>query len=63
MTFPEGFEYSVRNSGEILITHHAKRAAVLRGSQAERFLRRLATSDPQHLMARVTGNYKRGNER
>lgn len=63
MPSPEGFEYSVLKDGEILITHHGKHAAVLRGRQAEKFARKLATSDPQHLMARMTGNHKRGNER
>ena len=33
-----------------------------RGLRAERFLTDVQTKDPQQLMARVTGNYKRGNE-
>jgi len=35
----------------------------LRGEAAKRFERRIGDGDPQQLMARVTGNYKRGNER
>jgi hypothetical protein len=35
----------------------------LRGTAARQFLVDIATGDPQQLMARVTGNYKRGNER
>ncbi len=44
-----------------MITHHGRRAAVLRGKKAEQFLRK-AGGDDQLLMARLTGNYKRGNE-
>ncbi|MGH8952249.1 MAG: hypothetical protein ACRDX9_12560 [Acidimicrobiia bacterium] len=35
----------------------------LRGEAAGRFLSRVAEGDPQQVMARATGNYKRGNER
>jgi hypothetical protein len=51
---------------ELLITHRGRRAAVLRGDAAARFLGRVETLDEsgaQQLMARVTGNFKRGNER
>ena len=59
---PHGFDYTVRKSGDVVVTHHGAEAAVLRGRAAERFL---ATVDraPQSVMARVTGNYRRGNER
>ncbi|WP_245734591.1 hypothetical protein [Nocardioides exalbidus] len=62
MPAPEGFDYDVRG-GEVVITHHGKRATVLRGSAANRFLAEVEDDDPQELMARVTGNYRRGNER
>ena len=62
MGAPEGFSYEVRGS-EVIVSHRGRRAAILRGEAAARFLRRLETRDPQQLMARVTGNYKRGNER
>jgi hypothetical protein len=35
----------------------------LRGEAAKQFKTRIGDSDPQQLMARFTGNYKRGNER
>lgn len=63
MADPTGFEYSVRKSGDVVITHHGRQATVLRGRQAAKFLSQVRTRDAQHLMARVTGNYKRGNER
>jgi hypothetical protein len=62
MPAPEGFSYKVRGS-EVVVSHHGRRAATLRGDAAARFLRDLEHRDPQQLMARATGNYKRGNER
>jgi hypothetical protein len=59
---PEGFSYE-RRGGEVAIFHHGRRAATLRGEAASKFLRKLESGDPQQLMARATGNYKRGNER
>ncbi|WP_194420569.1 hypothetical protein [Microbacterium abyssi] len=57
-----GFEYVVRADGSVVITHHGRRATVLRGGRAEKFLEE-ARTDPQGAMARWTGNYKHGNER
>ena len=59
---PEGFEYRVVGA-EVVITHHGRRAATLRGKAARRFLADVEAGDPQLLMARLTGNYKHGNER
>lgn len=60
---PEGFSYRVRKSGDIELLHHGRPAGVLRGSAATRFLTDVENGDPQELMARLTGNYKHGNER
>ena len=46
-----------------MITHHGRRATVLRGQAAARFLDEVERGDDQELMARATGNYRRGNER
>ena len=65
MPGPEGFDYETRG-GEVVVTHHGRRATVLRGTAAARFLAEvedLGDDDLQELMARVTGNYRRGNER
>jgi hypothetical protein len=59
---PEGFAFSLRGD-DVLITHHGRRATVLRGAAAARFLEQVAAGDPQLVMARATGNYRRGNER
>jgi hypothetical protein len=62
MPAPEGFDYDVRGA-EVVITHHGRRAAVLRGAAAARFLDDVEQGDAQELMARATGNFRRGNER
>ena len=60
---PSGFTYVVRKTGDIVVSHHGRQATVLRGTTAEKFMRDIERRDPQEVMARVTGNYKRGNER
>jgi hypothetical protein len=62
MGVPHGFAFEVRGS-TVLVTHHGKQATVLRGNAARRFLGEVEEGDSQELMARVTGNYRRGNER
>ncbi|GAB3566186.1 hypothetical protein [Spelaeicoccus albus] len=59
---PRGFEYAVVGN-DVLITHNGRRASTLRHAAARQFLADLEYDDPQELMARITGNYKRGNER
>jgi hypothetical protein len=59
---PEGFEFEERG-GEVVVFHHGRRATVLRGRRAQEFLEDVEGGDAQELMARVTGNYRRGNER
>ena len=60
---PEGFEYSVRKDGTVVITHGGRAAGTLRGRRAADFLEDVEAGDDQELMARLTGNYKHGNER
>jgi len=59
---PDGFHYEERKSGDVVVFHHGRQATVLRGRRASDFLDEV-DDDPQEVMARVTGNYKRGNER
>ena len=59
---PSGFDYEHRPDGSVVITHDGRVAVRLRGWRSEQFLREV-DSDPQLVMARWTGNYKRGNER
>lgn len=74
MPAPEGFTWSKRKNGDVVISHHHKVATILRNRKAELFLDDVDAGDKssgaadsssadQELMARLTGNYKRGNER
>ena len=61
-----GFTYRVRKNGEVEIFHRGRLASTLRGTDAEDFKQEAAaesSAEGQQLMARVTGNYKHGNER
>ncbi len=60
---PEGFTYRLRKNGEVELLHHDRPAGVLRGAAAAQFLVDVDNADPQELMARITGNYRHGNER
>lgn len=60
---PDDFRYDVRGNGDVVIFHHGRLAATLRSRKAGAFLDEIAQADEQELMARLTGNYKRGNER
>lgn len=57
------FTYLTRPDGTVIILHHGKPATTLRGGRAAQFLAEVAGDDDQLVMARWTGNYKRGNER
>jgi hypothetical protein len=61
-----GFAWRARKDGDVEVLHHGRIAATLRGREAARFVAGVAVLDPgdaQRLMARITGNYRRGNER
>lgn len=62
MPKPEGFTY-VQRGNEVVISHRGRPATTLRGQRALDFLEDVEQEDPQELMARLTGNYRRGNER
>ena len=63
MPSPSGFTFTVRKSGAVVILHHGRPATTLRGVTARRFLDEVDRGDAQAVMARATGNYRRGNER
>jgi hypothetical protein len=58
-----GFTYDEHSDGSVTVFHHGRKATVLRGARAQEFLAELEQGDPQLVMARWTGNYRRGNER
>lgn len=61
-----GFTWETRKTGEVKIFHRGKLASTLRGGKASDFLELADSGDGnmiQQELARITGNYKRGNER
>ncbi|MEU2180686.1 hypothetical protein [Streptomyces thermolilacinus] len=63
MPRPDGFSFVRRADGTVLIAHHQRSAATLRGAGAARFLAEVESGDAQLVMARWTGAYEFGNER
>jgi hypothetical protein len=57
------FHFERRPGGTVLISRRGRRVTVLRGARADRFAAEAAGGDPQLVMARWTGDYRRGNER
>jgi hypothetical protein len=61
-----GFTHRTRKSGEVQILREGQVVTTLRHETAEAFLQDVLEAgelEQQELMARITGNYKRGNER
>jgi hypothetical protein len=59
------FGYRVTKDGRILVSRGGRLVVTIAGSKAERLIGMLG-ADPaqdQELLARATGNYRRGNER
>jgi predicted type IV restriction endonuclease len=60
------FDYQVSKDGKVFISWHNKQVVTLSGKQAQKFLAQIDALDgvdAQLVMARFTGNFKRGNER
>ena len=61
-----GFTFRHAKNGVVVVEHHGKFATILRGDKADWFIQQMNDLDfagQQQNMARVTGNYRRGNER
>jgi hypothetical protein len=62
----DSFSYRATKSGSVLISWQGKQITTLNGRHAERFLAEIAGVGDragQLVMAKATGNFKRGNER
>jgi hypothetical protein len=61
------FTWQATKDGRVRISWRGRVVKTLAGSRAARFLREVESAphedEAQLLMARVTGNFKRGNER
>ncbi len=60
------FSYRLTKDGRVRVDRGGRTVATVAGSKATRLAHRLAGAPPdavQELLARATGNYRRGNER
>ena len=60
------FSYRVNKENKVTVYWHNKPVKMLKGRKAEKFLESMLSADgreSQLLMAKVTGNFKRGNEK
>lgn len=56
-----GFSYEEDADGSVRVFHHGRKATTLRGARAQEFLAEVDDGNAQMVMARWTGNYRRGN--
>ncbi|MBK7896997.1 MAG: hypothetical protein WAS33_01345 [Candidatus Promineifilaceae bacterium] len=62
----EIFTYQAGKDQKVFIFWHGKQVKILNGKPAEKFLAKIAGlehKEAQLVMAKATGNFKRGNER
>lgn len=62
------FDCQMTKDGKVLLFWNGKQVKMLAGKEADKFSARMADLEPESLdaqliMAKVTGNFKRGNER
>jgi len=60
------FSYRVAKDNKVFISYYGKQIAVLSGRKASEFISKIEGSEhkeAQLIMAKVTGNFKRGNEK
>ncbi|MFJ8241513.1 hypothetical protein [Bacillus tropicus] len=61
------FHYRVTKNNIVLIEYYGKQIIILKGNDAKKFLYKINhahnDTEKQLIMAKVTGNFKRGNER
>lgn len=62
----EVFTYQISKEKKVFISWNGKQVRVLKGKEAQKFISTIMGLDEkgvQLVMAKVTGNFKRGNER
>jgi len=62
----EVFSYRISKDEKVFIFFHGKQIMILKGKESKKFLAKISTADTiesQFIMAKVTGNFKHGNER
>lgn len=63
----EPFSYRITKDKTVFIDYYGKQVKILKGKDAEKFIEKMNGAEDtqalQLLMAKITGNFKRGNER
>ena len=62
----EPFSYKITKDNKVFLYWHGKQVSMLRGKESERFIAKVNnayTKEAQLIMAKITGNFKRGNEK
>ncbi|HBB27761.1 MAG TPA: hypothetical protein DC000_00645 [Clostridiales bacterium] len=62
----EIFTYKITKDKKVFISWHGKQVTTLSGKNSEEFIRKIENADfleKQLIMAKVTGNFKHGNEK
>jgi hypothetical protein len=64
----EPFSYQATKKGTVIIYYEGKQIKIVKDSEAERLIARIKevednVKDVQLLLAKITGNFKRGNEK
>ncbi|MFW6597621.1 hypothetical protein ACQBAU_03105 [Propionibacteriaceae bacterium Y2011] len=59
------FDHRITKSGTVMVSRGGQHVVTVAGAQAQKLIGKLGRSDEedQQLLARATGNYRRGNER
>lgn len=60
------FDYSTTKDGKVLVSYLGKQVMTVKGSRAQLLLAELEAADDfgvQDILAKLTGNFRRGNER
>ena len=62
----EVFTYRITKDNKVFISYHGKQVTTLSGGKAEKFISEIndaESKEAQLIMAKITGNFKRGNEK
>ncbi len=62
----EPFSYKLTKDKKIFIYWNGKQVTILKGKESQRFLDKIKSADVkevQLIMAKITGNFKHGNEK
>lgn len=62
----EVFSYRIAKDNKVFISWYGKQVVILSGAKAEKFISDIKNADDkdaQLIMAKVTGNFKHGNEK